>query len=147
MPSPTTIERFLQRAKDVSYTATYPRQHLGSVLVYGNKIIAVGSNSNKTNPKQMYFNKYRNFSTYTAKNNGAAHAELTVLLKTRFLDIDWSKTTLYIYREFKDGTRALSKPCAACNVACAERGIGTIIYSTAEGYNIWRLTENGYVCV
>lgn len=144
MPSDSTINKFLMKAKEASKDSTYPRQSLGSCLVYGNKIIALGCNSIRTSPLQYKFNKYRKFTDFHAKNNGAAHAEISVLLKTRFLDLDWKHVTLYIYREFKNGKRALSKPCAACEMACLERGIGTIIYTTETGYEIWKIKDGWY---
>lgn len=145
MPGNRTIEKFLMKAKESSFNATYPRQKLGSCLVYGNKIIALGCNTNKTSPVQVKFNKYRNYTDFYAKNNGVVHAEISILLKTKFLDLDWSKTTLYIYRQFKDGHRALSRPCNACAQACWERGIGTIIYSTEDGFKTWKWSVDGYV--
>lgn len=144
MPSKATISRFLKKAKEASNYSTYPRQHLGAVLVYGNKIIAIGYNTNKTNPMQYKYNKFRGFDHFNSPNNGSIHAEGMILVKTRFLDIDWSKTTIYIYREFKRGGLALSKPCSGCEIALLERGIGTVIFTTEEGYNLWRLTPNGY---
>lgn len=129
----------MSRAKDASKLATYPRQKLGAVLVYGNKILAIGYNTNKTNPMQFHYNKYRGYKNFYARNNGVVHAEGTVLLKTRFLDIDWSKTTIYVYRELKDGTPALAKPCPGCQIALLERGIGTVVYTTVNGYEIMDL--------
>lgn len=129
-----TVQKFLSRAREASKLATYPRQKLGAVLVYGNKILASGFNTNKTNPMQQHYNKYRGFKNFSVRNNGWVHAEGMVLLKTRFLDIEWNKATIYIYRELKDGTPALAKPCAGCQIAMIERGIGTVVYTTPEGY-------------
>lgn len=143
MPSDSTINKFLMKAKEASKMATYPRQKLGSCLVYGNKVIALGYNTNKTSPFQYKYNRYRNFADFQAKGNGMVHAEGTALLKTRYLDINWKFATIYIYRELKDGTRSLSKPCNGCAISLAERGIGTVIFSTPKGYEEWRL-KNGY---
>lgn len=39
------------------------------------------------------------------------HAEMKCLVETRDLDIDWSKVSIFVYREHCDGTKALSRPC------------------------------------
>lgn len=148
MPSDKTIYKFLNKAKEASKQATYPRQKLGSVLVYGNKIIAIGYNTNKTTPVQYRYNKYRGFKDFHAKNNGSAHAEIYTLIKTRYLDVDWNNTILYIYRELKSGQLALSMPCLACSTALSERGIGTVIFSDDRkecGYTIWKLEGKEYI--
>ena len=134
MPSKSTIQRNLQRARAASFMSDCPQHHLGAVLAYGNKVIAVGWNSTKTNPLQKELNKERNFTDNEAKNNGAIHAELACLLNVKYMDIDYSKACLYIYREHKDGHPALAKPCAACARAIRERGIKpkNVIYTTNE---------------
>ncbi len=144
MPSNKTIWKFLQKAKEASTCSTFPRQHLGSVLVYGNKIIAIGYNTNKTNPKQFIYNKYRGFKKYYSKNNGVLHAEMNTLIKARFLDIDWSKATLYIYRELKNGELALARPCVACQMYLLEKGVGTVIFTVPNGYEVLKLKGDYY---
>ena len=66
------------------------------------------------------------------KNNGQIHAEMMCLINTKYLEVDWSKVSLYIYREHKDHTTALAKPCPACEKAIKERGIKQV-YFTTEG--------------
>lgn len=144
MPSNKIIWKFLQKAKEASEQSTFPRQHLGSVLVYGNKIIAVGFNTNKTNPKQFIYNKYRSFKEYYSKNNGVLHAEMNALIKARFLDIDWSKATLYVYRELKNGELALARPCVACQAYLLEKGVGTVIFTVPDGFRILKLKGDYY---
>lgn len=101
-------------------------------MVYGNKVIATGANTHKTNPLQHKYNKLR-FSK-DCVNNGVVHAEAALLLKTKYLDVDWSRVTVYVYRELKDGTLALAKPCLACQVALEERGITEVYYTVPNGY-------------
>ena len=49
-------------------------------------------------------------------------------------NVEWNKVKLYIYREFKDGTKALAKPCASCQRLIKELGIKKIYYTTNDGY-------------
>ena len=147
MPSKSMIQRNMNKAKLASEFSDFPRQRLGAVLTQGNKIIAVGYNTTKTNPLQKSFNRYRPLRKPTL-NDGQIHAEMMILLKTKYLDLDYSKTTLYIYREYrypahfscskfewelelskKAGKPACSKPCSACLHALIERGITNIYYS------------------
>ena len=63
-----------------------------------------------------------------------AHAEIQLYRKIRYLDIDFSKVTVYIYRELRDGTMALSAPCKSCRVALHDLGIKNICYTTFDGF-------------
>lgn len=137
MPSDSTIHKMLTKAKEASKNSTYPQHKIGAVLVYGNKILAIGFNTCKTNPAQKRYNLYRNFKKYESPNNGYLHAEGLILIKTRFLDINWSKTTLYIYRQRKDGSIGLAKPCPGCQIALEERGIEEIYYTDDKSKKGW----------
>ena len=52
----------------------------------------------------------------------------------KYLDIDWSKVKLYIYRETRDGKLAMSRPCPACMQAIKDLNIKHIAYTTDCGY-------------
>lgn len=127
-------EKFFDEAKKESYLSDYNKQHLGAVAVYQNKfILARAHNCEKTNPTQYYFDRYR------IPNRGIiveskGHAEINLVRKIRYLDIDFSKVTIYIYREFKDGSPALSRPCPACEQALKSLGIKKVCYTTNAGY-------------
>lgn len=132
MPSERTIKKNLLRAKNASLNSDFCRQSIGAVLMQGNKVIAVGWNTSKTNPLQKEFNRYRNFK-FDSKNNGTIHAEMMILLKTRYMNLDWNKCSLYIYREYKEnGKPALAHPCPACLHALWGRGITQIYYSASN---------------
>lgn len=132
MPSRKTIQRNLIRAKAASELSDSPQHHLGAVLAYGNKVISVGWNSMKTNPLQKELNKQRNFDKEDSPNNGAVHAELACLLNVQYMDINWSKAALYIYRQHKNGQPALAKPCKACMKAIQDKGIRKVYWTTDE---------------
>ena len=132
MPSKKTIQRNLLRAKAASEFSDSPQHHLGAVLAYGNKVISVGWNTMKTNPLQKELNKARNFDNNDSPNNGAVHAELACLLNVQYMDINWSKAALYIYREHRNGHPALAKPCEACDKAIRDKGIKKVYWTTDE---------------
>ena len=122
-------------AREVSLEASYcGSARIGCIAVYRGTILAKGCNSDKTHTIQAKFNVYR------FKNSGnrylpeKLHAETKVLQAIKYLDIDFSRVHLYIYREWKDGTIAMSRPCDACFAAIQELGIKHIHYTTDRGY-------------
>lgn len=131
MPSELSIKRNFQKAKAASALSDFPTHKLGAVMMLGNKVLAVGYNITKTHPIQKKYNIERGYDP-NVRNNGQIHAEMMCLINTKYLDVDWSRVSLYIYREHKDHTTALAKPCPACEKAIRERGIKQV-YFTTEG--------------
>ena len=129
MPSELSIKRNFQKAKAASTLSDFPTHKLGAVMMLGNKVLAVGYNITKTHPVQKKYNLERGYDP-NVKNNGQIHAEMMCLINTKYLDVDWSKVSLYIYREHKDHTTAMAKPCPACEKAIQERGINQVYYTT-----------------
>jgi len=147
MPSQSLINKSFSKARNACLKSTFKRQHIGAVLVYGGKVIAEGYNTQKTLPLQKLYNRER-FQEEDSPNNGTCHAEMMILQKTKYLDIDWSKALLFVYREHKITHQPmLAKPCAACEKALADRGIHKIYYTTNQyPYNFMNLrkgNENG----
>ena len=139
--------KFFKLAKTASKFSDYNKKnvHIGAVLVYKNKIIANGWNSKKTNPIQYQYNKYReNLNTennrgYCADNHlPCIHAEMKCLIDTKDLNIDWSKASIFVYRE-SCGKIRMCKPCPSCAKALKDRGISNIYYTTEKGYNYERI--------
>lgn len=128
----TAITHFFKLAKNASMFSDFPRQHIGAILVYKNRVIAVGWNTTKENPIQKKYNQYRGFDTDVCVNS--LHAEMMCLIKARKLNIEWSKASLFIYRSFKNGKNAIARPCEACMQAIKDYGIKNIYY-TSENSN------------
>jgi deoxycytidylate deaminase len=125
--------KYFQMAKTAStFSDFYKQHHLGCVMIYKGKPIAISWNTLKTNPIQKEYNKYRHFD-FESSNNGAIHAELGALIKTKNMDIDWNKVKVFIYREHKNGIAANSCPCPACERAMRDRGIRNIYFTTEYG--------------
>ena len=126
---------YLNKAKEISYQSDFKQCNIGCIAVYKNIILAKGFNTNKTNPLQKEYNKYRKLDW----NNGIEpkaklHAEMMCINKIKNLDIDFNKVTLYIYRENKNSELAICKPCKACQKAIKDLGIKTIYYTINNGY-------------
>lgn len=121
------INHYLGLAKNASEFSDFPQHKLGAVLIEKNRVVSVGFNSKKENPIQKHLNKLRGYDVEKAHNS--LHAEVYTLLKAKDLDIDWNKTSLFIYRQHKDGRKALAKPCAACSQMIKQLGIKNIYYT------------------
>ena len=128
--------RFFKEAKKESLLSDYDGQHLGAVAVYGDKVIlAKAHNSNKTNTTQYFYNRYRiEQKSNIMSKPPRSHAEVNLLRKIRFLDIDFSRVSVYIYRELKNGELGMARCCPACMAALKSLGIKKICYTTDNGF-------------
>lgn len=108
------------------------RVQVGCVITYGGNVIAKGWSTERTDPVQAKYNFYRHFED----DNGVAHkqhAEVMALKKIRWLDIDRAKVCVFVWREYKNGSPAMARPCAACMQMLKRMGIRNIYYSTNGG--------------
>lgn len=128
------IERGFEAAKKASMNSTFKQHHLGSAIMYKGSILAVGYNMNKTSPVQKRLNFARGFDIEASGMNHTLHSETVVLGKIKALDVDFSKMELFVYRQHKDGKRAIARPCPACMQLIKEMGIKNIYYTTYDGY-------------
>ena len=124
-------------AREVSLDASYcGSARIGCIVVYRGTVLAKGYNSDKTHTAQAKFNVYRFKNCGNKYLPSKVHAELAALAKIKYLDIDFSKVTLFIYREFSTGNPAPARCCPSCLAAIRKLGIKTIVYTTDEGYAI-----------
>lgn len=131
-------QHFLKIAGDCAKNASYcgpSKVKLGCIAVYHGTILAKGWNSDKTHTDQHKYN-YLRFQEKTHYCPSKSHAEVSVLSKIKYLDIDFSKVILFVYREYKDGNPAPARCCASCMAAIKSLGIRTIVYTTDDGYAI-----------
>ena len=130
-------ETFLNIAKELSNLSDFTKHKIGCVVVYKGTIISSAFNSNKTHTMQYRYNKYRDLEGDTIISK--SHAEVAALSKIRYLDIDWSRVIVYVYRAHKSGIRAMARPCQACYQAIKEKGLQTIVYTTENGYAVEKI--------
>lgn len=122
---------YFKAAKAIAELSDFPRVKIGCCAVYKHKIISSGCNSTKTNPTQKRLNIYR----FDADTPATMHAELSCLLPLiNRKDIDFRDVSLYIYREYKSGELAMSKPCASCEALIRSLGIRYIYYTGNHSY-------------
>ena len=126
-----TERAYFNAAKSISMLSDH-RCRLGCVVVDRHRIISSGHNS-KTKFHRIQSeidNKY--FPGY--ENKGPVHAEVSALIPLIKRRMDLSGTTLYVYRENRDGDLAMSRPCPRCLSLIKEQGIKKICYTTNDGY-------------
>lgn len=123
---------YFKVAKTVSEMSDFKKINIGCVAVYGHRIISTGYNTYRTSPLQKKYNKFR----FVEDTHHSGHAE-TQCLKPLIgrKDIDFSKVSLYIYREHKNGALALARPCASCFQLIKNLKIKNIFYTNEGGYS------------
>ena len=130
----TETNRYFKKARDAAMLSDFYKCHVGCVAVYGGQVIGIGCNSNKTHPKQQYYNRYRHLVGGNCEPVPKIHAEMMCLNSISKMDIDFSKVHLYVYRIRKDIVFGMSRPCQACMNAIRDLGIKHIHYTSDDGY-------------
>lgn len=127
--------KYFNHAREASKLSDFPRVNVGCIVVYKNKVIAIGYNMDKSHPIQRKYNKFRDYNLSGGKcPKESLHAEMYCILQIIDLDIDFSKVKIYVYRNKKDGSLGMSRPCQACAHAIRDLGIKNIYYTTDYGY-------------
>ena len=130
--------RFFNVARAASKCSDFNRVHIGAVLVYGkHDIISTGFNTYKTNSIQKKYNKFRDFSEYDSAVH-STHAEIAAISKMPWYvyenGFDFSKISVYVYREHMNGKLAMARCCPACMSALIDLGARDMFYTTEKGY-------------
>ena len=103
-----------QLARECSLKSDYTgggRAHIGALVVYRGTVLAKGWNTDKTHTAQSRYNVYRYKDCGNNYLPSKSHAEINVINRIKYLDIDFSKVKLVVYREFRDGRLANCRPC------------------------------------
>ena len=125
-----TRHKGYQIAKEVSLKSDFNRSHTGAVAIYHNKILAIGWNSHKTSSMQARYNRLRGFDGFDYTSS--IHAEMMVINKIKYLDIDFSQVRLFVWRG--KNKPMISKPCPACEQAIRDLGIKRVFYTGDNSY-------------
>lgn len=131
--------KYFDLARRAAMNSTYDGFKLGCVIVYKGHVLATGHNSNKTNPMQKKYNKYRDFKYNGKPIRHSIHAEMAALSSIPYpidVNTDYSKAKVYVYRisPGKPLHMGLARPCAACCHALRDKGIRDIYYTTDDGF-------------
>jgi deoxycytidylate deaminase len=66
------------------------------------------------------------------KFRSTIHAEMMVITKIKYLDIDFSQVRIFVWRG--QNVPELSKPCKACERALRDLGIRKVFYTGNNSY-------------
>jgi deoxycytidylate deaminase len=115
--------RYFELAKNLSKKSDHYRHKLGCIIVNHNKIIGLGFNLLRTHSKSP--NRWKTI-----------HSEFHAILGVDPADLYGA--TVYVYREHRNGTLAIAKPCPTCNKMLQDCSVREVIYTTEGSYNSYR---------
>lgn len=111
--------KFFRIAKKLAVKSDVKQKH-GAVLVSGNKILGLGFNRSKTSIRRSN----HPFSSIHSETDALGSA----------LPSETVGSTMYIYRETRDGVLANSRPCIYCMKALKLAGVRKVCYTIENGY-------------
>ena len=121
---------YFRSAQAVSELSDF-RLHVGCVVVDKHRIISSGFNREKGHPMQAQMDR----ATFNCIDClGKQHAEFSALLPLIKQKVNLSGATIYTYREKKDGTLGMARPCSRCMSLIKSCGIKRIKYTTDDGF-------------
>lgn len=122
-------DRIRNMAENLAYSSDYYPYRVGAVIVKGRRIIAGGTNKNKTHT--IIRNKLDKFSLVDK-----LHAEMSAILKAR---TSLTGAKIYVLRacpDHENGT-GMSRPCKLCMRLIAGAGIKEVYYTTGDPIQPW----------
>ena len=117
----------------MSELSDYPIHKLGCVVVKGHRIVSSGHN-HKT--RCCALQAKLDTEKYGVNCPGRMHAEIMALMPLMRDKVNLSNASLYIYREHKNGTLAMARPCSSCEKIIKELGIRKVFYTIENGYAV-----------
>lgn len=121
---------YFRAAESVASLSNH-RVRMGCVVVKGHRIISSGHNS-ATNTHAFQAKVDSNY--FGCSCAGYLHAETDALIPLINQKVDLSQATLYVYRNMRDGTRGMARPCPRCMGVIKSLGIRKIHYTTPDGF-------------
>lgn len=126
---------YFKAAKAIS-TLSDHKQKIGCVVVNQHRIVSSASNSNtKCHKVQAILDKKR----YGCECPGKVHSEVAALIPLINSGVDLSRASIFVYRQHKNGTIALARPCPSCYELIKSCGIRKMYFTTESGYKMERL--------
>lgn len=132
---------FFNKAKQISTLSSYPRIHIGAVIVQNGRIIASGFNTTKSHPLQAKYNKYRHFTDGKCNCTGL-HAETSAVISAINFGYDLHGAEIYVYRQNSLGQIGQCRPCAACGKLLIDCGIVDWYYVNEFGNFVYERITN-----
>lgn len=111
------VERGIQAAIGAATLSSHRTHRVGAALFLGSRLVSLGFNNHRTNPKQRGF-LFRE------------HAETNCLIGTRRWTLD--RAILYVARINSFGPQ-MARPCPACQTLLKAVGIRRVWYTNVKG--------------
>lgn len=128
-----TNKAYFRAAKAISEMSDYPIHKIGCVVVKGHRIVSSGYNNKyKCHPLQAKLDTEK----YGVACPGKLHAEIMALLPLMRDNVDLRGCSIFVYRQRKDGTLAMARPCSVCQKVIKELGIKKVFYTIENGYAV-----------
>ena len=125
-----TEQAFFRAAQSISLLSDHKCQ-IGCIIVDKHKIISSGHNSDtKCHPVQAELDT-KHFNCFST---GKLHAETSAIVPLLNSKRDLSRATCYTFRQLKDGSLGMSRPCPRCLELIKQVGIRKIKYTTEDGF-------------
>lgn len=132
-----TEQSFFKIAQSLSLLSDH-KHKIGCIIVDKHRVVSSGHNSNtKCHSIQAKIDA-KHFNCFCT---GKVHAETSAIIPLLKSNNDYSKATLYTYRQHKDGSTAMARPCPRCLELIKSIGITKIKYTTDNGYATEYLEE------
>lgn len=148
--------KFMEMARVVSMQSDFFKFKIGAIIVKDGKVIARGSNRNKTHPEQKENNLLR--ESMIEDTAHPLHAEKVALnrVKSKFYKIrENSKyntiqeyladAKMYIYRIDEAGEYRMARCCEGCMQEVIDYGLKEIHYTTNEGYAMELINKDNLI--
>jgi dCMP deaminase len=116
--------KFFDLAKRLSKFSEHHQHKLGAIITDKNRVVGLGFNKSKTNPKSPH--KYKSH-----------HAEFDAILNSERYDL--RGCDIYVYRETRLGELAISFPCESCYNLLKSKGIKNVYYTDNGNYKEQRI--------
>lgn len=128
-----TNKAYFRAAKAVSELSDYPIHKIGCVVVKGHRIISSGHNNKyKCHPLQAKLDTEK----YEEQCPGKLHAEIMALVPLINSKVNLKGCSIFVYRQHKNGTLAMARPCSSCQKVIKELGIKKVFYTIESGYAV-----------
>ena len=126
-----TEKSFFKAAKAMSELSDHQQHKHGAVVVDKHRVISSGYNSlTKCNSLQAKIDEKR----FGVPCRGCVHAEVSALLPLIKNGVDLRRASIFVYREHKDHSLAMSRPCPGCMGLIKSLGLKKIYYTVENGY-------------
>lgn len=124
------INRLINLYNDIESDRPYARIKVVSFLIYKNKILSFGVNSEKTS---LYQYKIRRRTKINDNDfvYDKTHAEIAAIKKIHPSFNNWEHVEIFIISKKKDNSFRLARPCPICERAIKDLGIKKVYYTNS----------------